>query len=174
MTGRAFFAKQNGGEADERRVLAEGPRLSEAKRWPRWGRRLRVFAKQNGSTSAGFCPGGADDRPRVFASKTGRRRLSDERRGASAGPRQALELAAKPRARWPRRSACCGLVRTSALLPFSSFRPVENGRRTRPGRDVCVSDAFYGLLRSGRASRSKALSSCSGAGTWAEAASAFR
>ena len=59
----------------------------------------------------------------------------------------------------------------SAAFRLRRKRP---GRRTRPGRDGCVSDEVYGLLRSGRASRSKALSSCSGAGTWAEAASAFR
>ena len=64
-----------------------------------------------------------------------------------------------------------GLCSHSAAFRLRRKRP---GRRTRPGRDGCVSDAFYGLLRSGRASRSKALSSCSGAGTWAEAASAFR
>ena len=59
----------------------------------------------------------------------------------------------------------------SAAFRLRRKRP---GRRTRPGRDGCVSDEVYGLLRSGRASRSEALSSCSGAGTWAEAASAFR
>ena len=64
-----------------------------------------------------------------------------------------------------------GLCYHSAAFRLRRKRP---GRRTRPGRDGCVSDAFYGLLRSGRASRSKALSSCSGAGAWAEAASAFR
>ena len=64
-----------------------------------------------------------------------------------------------------------GLCSHSAAFRLRRKRP---GRRTRPGRDGCVSDEVYGLLRSGRASRSKALSSCSGAGTWAEAASAFR
>ena len=64
-----------------------------------------------------------------------------------------------------------GACSHSAAFRLRRKRP---GRRTRPGRDGCVSDEVYGLLRSGRASRSKALSSCSGAGTWAEAASAFR
>ena len=64
-----------------------------------------------------------------------------------------------------------GACSHSAAFRLRRKRP---GRRTRPGRDGCVSDEVYGLLRSGRASRSKALSSCSGAGTWAEVASAFR
>ncbi len=107
-------------------------------------------------------PGGASDRPRVFAEQNGggsRRAPGCERGATASGAWRGSEHAGP------------GACSHSAAFRLRRKRP---GRRTRPGRDGCVSDEVYGLLRSGRASRSKALSSCSGAGTWAEASSAFR
>ena len=51
-----------------------------------------------------------------------------------------------------------GLCSHSAAFRLRRKRP---GRRTRPGRDGCVSDEVYGLLRSGRGSAPKR---CRGSG----------
>ena len=188
MTGRAFLRSKTEAEADERRGASAGPRQAElgvvastlAPVGPATGRaflrskteavaderrgygRGATLERSESVVGQNIGPGGADDRPSVFAKQNGggsRRAPGCERGTTASGAWRGSEHAGP------------GACSHSAAFRLRRKRP---GRRTRPGRDGCVSDEVYGLLRSGRASRSKALSSCSGAGTWAEAASAFR